>query len=68
MEIEWAKVSDELPGVVEDGMSGRNGERKHGTTRWQPRPCGHSEGMGYKPLCGEIFMCWRVGRMGLVKR
>src|SRR6266542_2170978 len=27
----------ELPGVIEDGMSGRNGERKPGTTRGSPR-------------------------------
>ena len=27
----------ELPGVVEDGMSGRNGQRKLGTTRGSPR-------------------------------
>src|SRR4029077_1225798 len=24
----------------------------------------HSEGIVYKPLCGEIAMCSRVGRMG----
>ena len=24
----------------------------------------HSEGIVYKPPCGEIAMCWRVGRMG----
>jgi hypothetical protein len=27
----------ELPGVVEGGMSGRNGQRKLGTTRGSPR-------------------------------
>ena len=27
----------ELPGVLEDGMSGRNGQRKPGTTRGSPR-------------------------------
>jgi hypothetical protein len=27
----------ELPGVVEDGMSGRNGQRKPGSTRGSPR-------------------------------
>jgi hypothetical protein len=25
---------------------------------------GHSEGIAYKPRCGEVAMCWRVGRMG----
>ena len=24
----------------------------------------HSEGIAYKPPCGEIAMCQRVGRMG----
>jgi hypothetical protein len=30
-------IGVELPGVVEDGMSGRNGQRKPGTTRGSPR-------------------------------
>ena len=47
-----------LPGDAEGGMSGRNRQRKLGTTR------GH---IAYKPLCGEIAMCPRVGRMGSIK-
>jgi len=27
----------------------------------------HSEGIAYKPLCGEIAMCLRAGRMGPIK-
>jgi hypothetical protein len=27
----------------------------------------HSEGIAYKPLCGEIAMCLRVGRMRSIK-
>jgi len=27
----------------------------------------HSEGIAYKPPCGEIVMCLRVGRMGPIK-
>ena len=27
----------------------------------------HSEGIAYKPLCGEIAVCPRVGRMGPIK-
>jgi hypothetical protein len=27
----------------------------------------HSEGIAYKPPCGEIAMCSRVGRMGSIK-
>ncbi len=26
--------------------------------------CAHSEGSAYKPLCGEVALCRRVGRMG----
>jgi hypothetical protein len=39
----------ELPGVEEDGMSGRNVQRKLGTTRGSPRPLPHSEDIAYKP-------------------
>src|SRR3954451_16152806 len=28
----------------------------------------HSEGIAYKPPCGEVAMCRRVGRMGPVKQ
>ena len=28
----------------------------------------HSEGIAYKPPCGEIVMCLRVGRKGPIKR
>ena len=54
------------PLVVEDGMPGRNGQRKPGTARGSPRRS-HSEGIAYKPPCGEIAMCLRAGRMGSVK-
>jgi RNA-directed DNA polymerase len=33
----WTETMTELPGVKEDGMSGRNGQRKPGTTRGSPR-------------------------------
>jgi hypothetical protein len=29
----WIKTTTELPGVIEGGMSGKNGKRKPGTTR-----------------------------------
>jgi hypothetical protein len=34
---DWMRSDGELPEVVEDGMSGRNGQRKLGTTRGSPR-------------------------------
>ena len=33
----WTEAMIELPGVREDGMLGRNGQRKPGTTRGSPR-------------------------------
>ncbi len=33
----WVQTTDGLPGVVEDGMSRRDEQRKHGTTRGSPR-------------------------------
>jgi hypothetical protein len=33
----WNLSTFELPGVIEDGMSGRNGQRKPGTARGSPR-------------------------------
>jgi hypothetical protein len=33
----WVRAADGLSGVIEDDMSGRNGQRKHGTTRGSPR-------------------------------
>jgi hypothetical protein len=36
------------PGSVEDGMPGRNEQRKPGTTRGSPRALPHSEGIAYK--------------------
>src|SRR5262249_43741325 len=33
----WTDTMIELPGVKEDGMPGRNGQRKPGTTRGSPR-------------------------------
>jgi len=58
----------DLPGVVEDGMSGRKDSESVETTRRSPRRSVHSEGIWYKPQSGEIGMCLRVGRMGPVKR
>ena len=44
----------ELPGVVEGGMSERNVQRKPGTARGPPRRSRSSEGIAYKPPCGEM--------------
>ncbi len=56
----------DLPGVVEDGMSGRKDSES--VEPLEGRLGVHSEGIWYKPQSGEIGMCLRVGRMGPVKR
>jgi hypothetical protein len=62
-------AADELPGVPEGDRS-----RKQANESTEPLAGrlgasgrGHSEGIAYKPLCGEVAMCWRVGRMGSIK-
>ena len=57
----------ELPGVIESGMPRRNGQRKPGNHPRVASALPHSEGIAYKPLCGEIAMCSRVRRMGSIK-
>ena len=34
---------------------------------WVASALPHSEDTAYKPPCGEIAMCLRVGRMGSIK-
>ena len=63
------QAADELPGVPKDDML-----RQHANESTEPlvgrldaRDRAHSEGIAYKPLCGEVAMCRRVGRMGPIK-
>ena len=56
-------INVEFPGVGEDGMPGRN-DRNHSRVA---SALLHSEGIAYKPPCGEIAMCLRVGRMRPIK-
>ena len=58
---ELDEYDSDLPGDIEDGMSGRNVQQKLGTTRGSPCTA--------KASCisrrnGEITVCLRVGRMG----
>src|SRR5262249_32594882 len=56
----------ELPGVIESGAK----KEWPAKARNHPRVASalpHSEGIAYKPPCGEIVMCSRVGRMGSIK-
>ena len=62
--IEYLDIDVELPGVGEDGMPGRNEQWNHSRVA---SALPHSEGIAYKPPCGEIAMCLRVGRMRPIK-
>ncbi len=61
----WAQAADGLPGVVEDDMSRRNGQRKLGTTRGSPRRSRTAKA-SHISRSGEIAVCLRVGRMGAI--
>jgi hypothetical protein len=47
-------------------MSGRNVQRKLGTTRGSPRRSRTAKASRISRIVGEIVMCPRVGRMGLI--
>jgi hypothetical protein len=47
-------------------MPGRNGQRKLGTTRGSPRRSRTAKALRISRIVGEIAMCPRVGRMGLI--
>jgi len=59
-----------------DDRAPRGHRERHAKKEWSakarnhPRVASalpHSEGIAYKPPCGEIVMCSRVGRMGSIK-
>ena len=56
----------ELPVVEEGGMPAQNATKARNHLR-VASALPHSEGIVYKPPCGEIAMCLRVGRMGPIK-
>jgi len=62
--LNWTDTDSDLPGDIEDGMSGRNGQRKPGTTRGSPRRSRTAKAWRISHIVGEIAMCLRVGRMG----
>ena len=47
-------------------MPGRNKQRKLGTTRGSPRRSRTAKASRISCIVGEIAMCPRVGRMGLI--
>ena len=56
----------ELPGVIEDGMPGRNGQQKPGTARGWPRRSRTAEAAHISRI-DEVVLCLRAGRMGPIK-
>ena len=65
VEIEKLDEYDfDLPGDIGDGMSGRNEQRKLGTTRGSPRRSRTAKASRISRRDGEIAMCLRVGWMG----
>ena len=63
----WNLLMFELPGVIEGDMSERKGsESTEPLVGRRGRQV--SEDSAYKPQCGEMALCWRVGRMGSIKR
>ena len=60
------KDDADLPGDIEGGMPGRNMQRKLGTTRGSPRRSRTAKASRISHNVGEIAMCPRVGRMGLI--
>ena len=58
------EYDSDLPGDLGDGMSGRNGKRKLGTTRGSPRRSRTAKASRISRIVGEIAVCLRVGRMG----
>ena len=63
-------ATDELPGVSEGDMSRQqaNESTEPLVGRLGAGSQAHSVGSAYKPLCGEVALCLRVGRMGSIKR
>ena len=60
----WNLSMFELPGVIEDGMPGRNVQRKPGPARGSPRRSRTAKAFY---AGGEVAMCLRAGRMGPTK-
>ena len=60
-------IDVELPGVGEDGIARKESAVKARNHSRVASALLHSEGIAYKPPCGEIAMCLRVGRMRPIK-
>src|SRR5437868_1601296 len=60
------KDDSDLPRDIEGGMPGRNMQRKLGTTRGSPRRSRTAKASRISRRDGEIAMCPRVGRKGLI--
>ena len=62
----WTMTTLKLPEVERAACQERMGVKARNHSR-VASALPHSEGIAYKPPCGEIAMCLRVGRMGSIK-
>ena len=57
---DWMRSDDELPGVAA-GICRTEWSAEARNRAWVASALPHSVGIAYKPLCGEIAVCTRVG-------
>jgi hypothetical protein len=60
----WVDAVDGVPGVNEDDMSRKNGQRKHGTSRGSPRPTGTAKASCITGTAGKSWRARERGRWG----
>src|SRR5689334_16711866 len=62
----WVFAVDGIPGVIEDDMSRKNGQRKHGTSRGLPRPSGTAKASGITGSAGKSRRAHERGGWGRI--
>jgi len=60
----WERAADEHSGGIEDGMSGKSGQRKHGTTRGSPRRSRTAKALGITGIAGKTRRAREWGGWG----
>ena len=62
----WERAADEHSGGIEDGMSGKSGQRKHGTTRGSPRRSRTAKALRITGTAGKARRACEWGGWGRV--
>jgi hypothetical protein len=60
----WVQAADGLPGVLEDDMPSKNGQRKHGTTRGSPRSADTAKALRISRYAAKSRCACEWGRWG----